>query len=212
MTSLKDMMENVTIPQLEQICGVVGDFDSIGLYFDRLNENFEQLTSSASEVSDIFSCETMNSIYTRAVHDNACTDLPETLLWTFVSLLILSFFGMTMITLRPAWLEFREKRTQLIDELPIISIEKIRDLDEHFDDSPSPKYNRRVDYGEEDGEGEDTSPLTEPEGLGNLHVEVQSPSHIEHDPVFMYQNISVADEGLQQIPSSPKDPPGYRVY
>lgn len=216
MKSMQTMIENVTISKLEQICGVVGDFDSMGLYFDRLNENFEELKSTSAQVTDILRCETMNSIYTDAVHNNACTDLPIALMWTFMSLLIVSFFGMMMITLRSAWLDLREKRTRLIDDLPIIAIEKIQDLDdEQFNDSPSPKYDlsgRRFS----DNDGQDSMPLTtstEKFSGGKLNVEVDEPAYTEHnDPVSMYQSISVADDGLQEIPTSPKDPPGYRVY
>ncbi len=209
MQNMQDMMETVTIAKMEQICGVVGNFDSIGLYFGALSDNFAKLNSTASQFSDIMSCETINSIYTDAVHDQACTEIPRALLWTFVSLLIVSVFGMIMITLRSAWLEVRGKRTRLMDDLPVISIEKIQDLDdEHFNDSPSPKYSNNHRRELDEYEEEDSSPLTDPSPLND---ETTS-SNIDHDPVARYHSTSVADEILQDIPTSPKDPPNYRVY
>jgi hypothetical protein len=228
MNELENMIADATTTQLEQICGIVGDFDSVEMYLDRLQENFDEISSSAAKTADMLSCESINSIYTDAVHDSACTDFPHAILWAFVSLSIVSFFGMVMITLRSAWLEVKEKKVKMTDEMPIISIEKIRDLDdEHFNDSPSPKY-REYDatHRQEDNGGftettelnpetetqnsrfteTDHSKMTETDGSDD--VPEQSP----HDPVAMYQSISVAVDGLTQIPSSPKDPPGYRVY
>ena len=213
MESLQNMIENVTIPSLESICGVIGDFDSIEGYLDSLNGNFVELYSSTDEIANLLGCESVNSIYVDAIHDNACTQMPHALLWTFVSLLIISFFGLLMITFRAAWLEVEEPNLKVIDELPIISIEKIQDLeDEQFSDSPE----RRI-YA---NDRQDTSRLTDPydssrlTDTDNSRLTEQSREQLPpiHDPVTIYQTTSVADEGLQVIPSSPKDPPGYRVY
>lgn len=203
MQALRGMMDNVTIPELERICGIIGDFDSIGLYFDQLEENFVKMLSSASNVADLLSCETINSIYIDAVHNNACHDVPISLLWTFISLLIVGTFGMIMITLRSAWLVVRERRQKVMNQMPIITVEKIEDLnDESFSDSPSPNHHKRFNY---DDRGEI---LAETDESGNVLTNDEE----IYDPVVMYQNLSVADESLADFPMSPKDPPGYKVY
>lgn len=218
MQTLQDMMQNVTIGELEQICGVIGDFDAIDQYFDRLKQNFLQMSSSSSSVSDMLRCESVNSIYIDAVHENACTNVPRALLWSFSALLIVSFIGMLMIMLRPAWLKVREIKTKTKGEMPIISVERIQDLEEeNVNDSPSPQYNResisrnqRHDHTNQYIEFEsDHIRLNETENLQPNNV---PPEQNDHDPVAMYQITSVADETLEEIPISPKDPRGYRVY
>ncbi len=216
MNTLQEMMNNVTIPELERICGIIGDFDSIGLYFDRLKVNFEKITKAATEVEELLSCENINSIYVDAVHGSACTDVPQAILWSFISLLTVSFFAMVMITLRSSWLEVLQSRSKMSDEMPIISIEKIQDLqDEQFNDSPSPKSRPSFD---EDNR-QDTSQLTDTDNTSSSREQqqqqqeqAQQQNNALSDPVTLYHSISVADESLKEIPSSPKDPPGYRVY
>lgn len=218
MQTLQDMMQNVTIAELEQICGVIGDFDSIDQYFNRLKENFVKMSSSSSNITDILHCESINSIYINAVHENACTNVPHALLWSFISLLTVSFIGMVMIMLRPAWLKVREGKSKINGEMPIISVERIQDLEEeNFNDSPSPRYilesinsNQRHDLTNQYIEFEsDHSRLDETD---NLRSDDAPPEQNIHDPVAMYQVTSVADGTLEEIPSSPKDPKGYRVY
>ena len=129
MNALMNMIESVTIPELERICGVVGDFDSIELYFDRLKENFAFMSDSASNITDSFSCESVNSLYVDTVHDNVCTDIPYGIFWAFASLLIVSYFGMIMVTLRSSWLEVKVTKPQIMDEMPIISVERVQNVD-----------------------------------------------------------------------------------
>jgi hypothetical protein len=208
MAALTEMIKITSIMKLEKICGIIGDFDTYSLYFNKLTNNFVKMSTSLEELESNLSCETMNTIYTEAIHHNACTEVPYGLLWAFSSLLIVSFFGMVMITLRPAWLEVREKRSRMAHEMPIISM-KIQDLeDERFNDSPHGQDPNDAHFTEAT---DSNSRLTETD-LSRLTENRQSPEQSIHDPVAMYQTISVADESLKEIPSSPKDPPGYRVY
>merc|ERR1712113_213610 len=138
-------------------------------------------------------------------------------MWSFASLLTISFFAMVMITLRSAWLEVTQSRSRMSDEVPIISVEKIQDLqNSQFDSSPSPKGRQSFD---EDNR-RDTH-FTDPDSSSReqsrdrslkLQQEEEGQEQALNDPVTLYESISVADEGLREIPSSPKDPPGYRVY
>lgn len=215
MESLKNMIENVTIPELERICGAIGAFDSFYLYLDRLNDNFVGMISSLSTITDILSCETMNGIYTDAVHEAACTDIPSSMLWSFISLLIVSVLGMIMITLRSSWLQVKEKKIKMVDEMPIISIEKLQDVeDESFNDSPSPKSHnvfRDIGIKRQDSASETTDVNVSSRITISTEKNNKSEDIID-DQAVMYQNISVADDNLNEVPSSPKDPPGYRVY
>jgi len=216
MMALKSMIDNVTIAELENICGVIGAFDSFDLYLNRLNDNFVGMTDSLAKLTDILSCETVNSIYIDAVHDTACTDVPKAMLWTLTSLLIVSVLGMVMITLRSSWLQVKEKKIKMADEMPIISIQKLRDVeDESFNDSPSPKNangRRDLEQHKYDSKSETTDFNTNSRLTINTTEKNDEAEELVDDPVKMYQNISVADENLTDIPSSPKDPAGYRVY
>mmetsp|Transcript_31160 Transcript_31160/g.36348 ORF Transcript_31160/g.36348 Transcript_31160/m.36348 type:complete len:578 (+) Transcript_31160:189-1922(+) len=195
----ENMMENVTIAELETICGVVGDFDYIIEYFGRLDETFRMISKTTEEAADTFSCESINPLYIDAVHDNICTAIPESTVWAFSSLLIVSFFGMMMITFRSAWLETVEKSPKNVDQVPIMSIERINDIDsEQFRDSPRPLYDL-----EDEKENVDGVPL----------VNVETGDDDTYDKSGQkYRKTSVADETLRELPASPSDPPGYRVY
>mmetsp|Transcript_5251 Transcript_5251/g.7779 ORF Transcript_5251/g.7779 Transcript_5251/m.7779 type:complete len:631 (-) Transcript_5251:58-1950(-) len=233
MNTLQGMMESVTIQELERICGIIGDFDSIGLYFDRLKDNFEKIIAAANNTEEVLSCENINTIYVDAVHGSFCSDVPNAILWSFISLLTVSTLSMVIITFRSAWLEVLLSRSKMSDEMPIISIEKIQDLqDSRFNDSPSPKsgggggggMGNRPTF--DQGNRQDTSHFTDTDtssreqsrDLSQQQQQQQEQFHQQQqdvnleDPITLYQTISVADEGLKEIPSSPKDPPGYRVY
>jgi len=91
-----------------------------------------------------------------------------------------------------------------LHQVPILSIERINDLEsEHFRDSPGRKYDVEHDYLE----------------VGNNRVNFVSADEADtdsptgsSDPEKEYKKTSVADESLRDLPTSPKDPPGYRVY
>lgn len=88
---------------LESICG--RDYVVIRGYLTLLSGDYSKLGRNATAAMDYLSCDTVYPLYVDLVHDTTCKDAPESGVWAFGTLLLVSFFSMLMITFRSAWLE-----------------------------------------------------------------------------------------------------------
>jgi len=93
--------------------------DTIG----RIKENLRAPIGLSLKAMQILECEKINSIYVKFVHDGICSTTMNALVWTFVSLILISFFAMILITLRASWSAVRYYDGRLPLDIEIGEIE-----------------------------------------------------------------------------------------
>lgn len=103
-TDFSAEMDNYTLSALSQDCGGK-DFTGLRIYLDEFVVDYNTMKSITMNVENLVTCERLNPIYTNYVYDDACTEAPEGMIWGWVFLFCLSFFGMMLVTFRSAWLE-----------------------------------------------------------------------------------------------------------
>lgn len=97
-------MDSYTLSALSASCGGK-NFDGVRDLLDVLLYDYPIMKNITSEVQGLTACERLNPIYTDYVYEDACTEAPEGILWGWIFLFCLSFFGMILVTFRSAWLE-----------------------------------------------------------------------------------------------------------
>jgi len=68
-----------------------------------LNEKFAKVTMAIKQGYDALSCPRVNTLYVEAVHEAFCTDFATANATGLILLLMISFSGMVLITLRSSW-------------------------------------------------------------------------------------------------------------
>jgi len=72
-------------------------------YLTLMSDDYTKLTNNVTDVMDMLSCDAVHPLYVDFVHIT-CKDVPESGVWAFSLLLVISTFSMLMITFRTAWL------------------------------------------------------------------------------------------------------------
>lgn len=69
---------------------------------------------------NLLSCDNIVPIYTNTAYNTSCEYSIAALSWSFASFLVISFFGMMMITLRSSWhnVKYLEDKPQYLDPAP----------------------------------------------------------------------------------------------
>jgi hypothetical protein len=93
--------ELVGVDRLETLCSK--DFTELLDSMSLLKQNLRSLDTSASTALGLLSCPRINSIYANTFHEATCTSSIKGETWVFVCLLLISIFGMLMITFRASW-------------------------------------------------------------------------------------------------------------
>lgn len=91
---------------LEVIENQCGASNQVQLFFDNLlvlNEQFAEVNTAIKKGYDALSCPRVNALYVDAVHGALCTDFATANTNGLLLLIILSFSGMILITLRASW-------------------------------------------------------------------------------------------------------------
>lgn len=70
--------------------------------YDRLTTHITNLIRLVEASMDLLSCRRIVPLYTSIVYDASCDYSITAVTWTFACLLLIAFFGMTMITFRAA--------------------------------------------------------------------------------------------------------------
>lgn len=104
-TSLDKLINvlNGNLDFIQKQCGSDG-FTPFLVVARSMRENLQLLKSTVDEALNLVNCEDINRMYVNAVHDAGCTESPAAMYWIFVSLMVISVCGMTMISLRSAYL------------------------------------------------------------------------------------------------------------
>ena len=103
-TDFSAEMDNYTLSALSQSCGGK-DFTGLRIYLDEIVSDYDTMKDITLKIDNLVTCERLNPIYTNYVYDDACTEAPEGMIWGWIFLFCLSFFGMMLVTFRTAWLE-----------------------------------------------------------------------------------------------------------
>lgn len=74
-------------------------------YFQRLKTNMDTISDDVRSLHGLLGCETLTPLYTHTTHDTLCARLPHAVFWLWLGATIVSFLGMTAITLRASWLD-----------------------------------------------------------------------------------------------------------
>mmetsp|Transcript_67 Transcript_67/g.140 ORF Transcript_67/g.140 Transcript_67/m.140 type:complete len:731 (-) Transcript_67:129-2321(-) len=88
---------------IEEQCGPT---NQVRLFFDNvllLNEQFAEVNKAIKQGYDALSCPRLNTLYVEAVHGALCTDFATANTNGLLLLIVLSFSGMILITLRASW-------------------------------------------------------------------------------------------------------------
>jgi len=93
--------EIVGVDRLETLCSK--DFTELLDSMSLLKQNLRSLDTSASTALGLLSCPRINSLYANTFHEATCTSSIKGETWVFVCLLLISIFGMLMITFRASW-------------------------------------------------------------------------------------------------------------
>ena len=97
--------------ELSRICGV--NYQPV--YDDLVSfaTKTDALIGLAQEGIKVISCANIVPLYTSLVHEATCNDSMKAQVWAFTSLLLITFFGMVMVTLRASYqpIGFNEKDT-----------------------------------------------------------------------------------------------------
>eukprot|EP00978_Attheya_sp_CCMP212_P016235 scaffold42341_cov47-Attheya_sp.AAC.1 len=93
--------EIVGVDRLETLCSK--DFTELLESMSLLKQNLRSLDTSASTALGLLSCPRINSLYANTFHEATCTSSIKGETWVFVCLLLISIFGMLMITFRASW-------------------------------------------------------------------------------------------------------------
>lgn len=91
---------------LEFIQGQCGASNQVELFFDNLsvlNAQLFEVNKAIKNAYDAVSCPRVNALYVEAVHGALCTDFATSNTNGLLLLIVISFSGMIMITLRAAW-------------------------------------------------------------------------------------------------------------
>lgn len=78
------------------------DFDVLRELLDSMLEVIEVVLDAVRRTTDLISCETIVPIYTNMFYDGTCKYSMSAVMWVFSGLLIMSVFGLGMITMRAA--------------------------------------------------------------------------------------------------------------
>jgi hypothetical protein len=97
--SLLNAMDAAT--NLNSLCNT--DFVVLRDYLTLMSDDYTKLTNNVTDVMDMLSCDAVHQLYVDFVHIT-CKDVPESGVWAFSLLLLVSTFSMLMITFRTAWL------------------------------------------------------------------------------------------------------------
>mmetsp|Transcript_13917 Transcript_13917/g.23108 ORF Transcript_13917/g.23108 Transcript_13917/m.23108 type:complete len:503 (+) Transcript_13917:662-2170(+) len=103
MTNLETAItKNTSIEALVAICG--SQVEGIDSLIISMETDLQELSSKVVEATTLLECTHLVPIYTTLVYDTACNTTVHGLYWAYISFLIMSLTGMTMITLRTAYL------------------------------------------------------------------------------------------------------------
>mmetsp|Transcript_33971 Transcript_33971/g.36672 ORF Transcript_33971/g.36672 Transcript_33971/m.36672 type:complete len:812 (+) Transcript_33971:118-2553(+) len=87
---------------IQTMCGG----DSVELFFNnllQLNTQFQNVNKAIKQAYDALSCPRINTLYVDAVHNALCTDFATANTNGLLLLIVISFCGMILITLRASW-------------------------------------------------------------------------------------------------------------
>lgn len=88
--------------ELEKLCGASLE-DDLKIIVD-LRELLIRLAQKTGDMMDLIDCGRINNIYTLSVHNGTCSSLVFASGWITLSLFVISFTGMILITIRSSWL------------------------------------------------------------------------------------------------------------
>jgi len=87
----------------ESMCGGGdGSLDGLNSALVRVNLAFSSFVLISQDARSLLECEPINKIYADFFHDGVCEELPNTMFWMFITMLLVLFFGMITISLRGA--------------------------------------------------------------------------------------------------------------
>eukprot|EP00586_Coscinodiscus_wailesii_P022786 CAMPEP_0172497228 /NCGR_PEP_ID=MMETSP1066-20121228/96904_1 /TAXON_ID=671091 /ORGANISM="Coscinodiscus wailesii, Strain CCMP2513" /LENGTH=547 /DNA_ID=CAMNT_0013269875 /DNA_START=144 /DNA_END=1787 /DNA_ORIENTATION=- len=98
-------LDNLGTEYLQQNCA--GDVTSIQGTLQLLETNLSEQSKNTLEAISLTDCQPLNEIYVQAAHDATCDYSVTALIWIFASLMVLAVCGLTVITLRAAWLHIK---------------------------------------------------------------------------------------------------------
>eukprot|EP00980_Cylindrotheca_fusiformis_P030004 scaffold24174_cov117-Cylindrotheca_fusiformis.AAC.5 len=99
--TFSDTLSQIPEEQLRLGCGF--SFDPLLELLDRFSTHATELLDIGKQAEDLVKCDTIVPLYIRLVHTATCDSSVYGAKWCFVSLLMISFFGMILITLRGAY-------------------------------------------------------------------------------------------------------------
>ena len=121
--------------------GAEGSLNDVGDALDDLYELSMKLDVSSNRILDLTSCERINGIYVDMIHDGVCTELPRAFYLVFVTLSLLSMFGLGMLTTRAG--AFPAKEGNYLEMKPTASDDEFDDLNMRMSDEQNDKSQYR---------------------------------------------------------------------
>ena len=99
-TLFTNALNTVDQDQLQEYCGT--GFQAEMDLLVEVEGIMKVLLTDLKKGVELVSCESIHSLYSRTFHEGTCIQAVNGLAWIFSSLLIISFFGMLIITFRSA--------------------------------------------------------------------------------------------------------------
>lgn len=94
---------SIGVENLNDICQ--RDVSTMISSIDILKSSFVDVFQIALNVLSLLSCERLNQLYVKTLHESFCTYSMSTFSWVYFILITISVCGWTLITLRSSWLD-----------------------------------------------------------------------------------------------------------
>jgi len=82
--------------------GAEGSLDGLKSSLTAIDNAFASFVSIGRDTRNLLECEPINQMYKDLYHEGVCRKMPNTMFWMFVTMLLVLFFGMIIISLRGA--------------------------------------------------------------------------------------------------------------
>lgn len=120
--------EGTTVETLALYCN--RDFEPVEAVVESMNELLGTLTRSLDRTLELISCDVIVPIYTSTTYDATCQYSMSAVFWVFSTTLIMSVFGLLMITFRAAY-----KNDVYTDDEYVASVDEVQEQEQYVDNS-----------------------------------------------------------------------------
>lgn len=99
--SFRRQVNHIGVESINELCG--SDVQPLVNLLLPLSLNLVELLQYVGRTLSLISCQRIHQIFVKALYGAVCTHSVDALIWAFVTLVLVSFCGMIVATLRASW-------------------------------------------------------------------------------------------------------------